>query len=129
MTSALLVARVSTVEKGQDPENQLVPLRDVAHRLGWNVVGGLPLKLSAWGEKGAPPPPRRAPKGGGGPPPSPCGRSGPRRVGPGEDAHHIGSRGRDASAGLWAHVQGHCGGARSLGGRRTQARSCGGCDG
>ena len=53
MTSALLVARVSTVEKGQDPENQLVPLRDVAHRLGWDVVGELPLKLSAWDEKEA----------------------------------------------------------------------------
>src|SRR3990167_8676688 len=53
MTSALLVARVSTVEKGQDPENQLVPLRDVAHRLGWSVVGGLPLTPSAWDEKEA----------------------------------------------------------------------------
>src|SRR3989304_3725335 len=53
LTSAPLVARVSTVEKGQDPENQLVPLRDVAHRLGWDVVGELPLKLSAWDEKEA----------------------------------------------------------------------------
>src|SRR3990172_6850869 len=52
MTSVLL-ARVSTVEKGEDPENQLVPLRDVAHRLGWDVVGELPLKLSAWDEKEA----------------------------------------------------------------------------
>src|SRR3972149_6751680 len=51
MPSALLVARVSTVDKGQDPENQLVPLRDVAHRLGWHVMGGPPLQASAWGAK------------------------------------------------------------------------------
>src|SRR3972149_5733279 len=40
MTSALLVARVSTVEKGQDPENKLVPPRHAAHRLAWGAGGG-----------------------------------------------------------------------------------------
>jgi DNA invertase Pin-like site-specific DNA recombinase len=53
MTRPLLVARVSTVDQGQDPENQLGPLRDVAHRLGWQIAGELPLKLSAWDAKEA----------------------------------------------------------------------------
>ena len=53
MTRALLLGRVSTADKGQDPENQLAPLREVAHRLGWEVVGELPLALSAWDEREA----------------------------------------------------------------------------
>ncbi len=35
---AALYARVSTTDQGQDPENQLVPLRQLAERSGWTVV-------------------------------------------------------------------------------------------
>lgn len=35
---AVLLARVSTVDKGQDTENQLGPLRVAAQRHGWVVV-------------------------------------------------------------------------------------------
>lgn len=58
---AVLLGRVSTsedrkdpetgrvVRQGQDPENQLLPLRDAARRLGWGVVEEIPLPgLSAW---------------------------------------------------------------------------------
>ena len=33
-----IYARVSTKDKGQDPENQLHQLRDFAKTLGWEVV-------------------------------------------------------------------------------------------
>jgi DNA invertase Pin-like site-specific DNA recombinase len=55
---AVLLGRVSTAdrrrnEKGevrqQDPENQLVPLREAARRLGWLVSAEVPIPgLSAW---------------------------------------------------------------------------------
>lgn len=58
---AILLGRVSTdetrrdstgkvVRERQDPENQLLPLREAARRLGWPVVGEIPLPLSAWDE-------------------------------------------------------------------------------
>lgn len=58
---AILLGRVSTdetrrdptgkvVREKQDPENQLLPLREAARRLGWSVVGEIPLPLSAWDE-------------------------------------------------------------------------------
>lgn len=39
MTKVGLYARVSTHDKNQDPETQLVPLRDYATAQGWNVAG------------------------------------------------------------------------------------------
>ena len=57
---AVLLGRVSTSEQRldprtgkikavQDPENQLLPLREAAHRLGWIVTDEIPLPgLSAW---------------------------------------------------------------------------------
>lgn len=53
MTRALLLGRVSTADKGQNAENQIAPLREVARRLGWDVAGELPLALSAWDAKEA----------------------------------------------------------------------------
>ena len=47
---AVLLGRVSTSDRGQDTENQLVPLRDVARRQGWEVVREIRLELSAWDE-------------------------------------------------------------------------------
>ncbi len=39
MTRAALYARVSTADKGQDPETQLVPLREFAAAQGWVIAG------------------------------------------------------------------------------------------
>jgi DNA invertase Pin-like site-specific DNA recombinase len=40
-----------TVRFAQDPENQLLPLREAARRLGWTVAAEIPLPgLSAWDE-------------------------------------------------------------------------------
>ena len=63
---AVLLGRVSTaderrdpasgkvVRKPQDPENQLLPLRDAARRLKWDVAEEVPLPgLSAWSEQDA----------------------------------------------------------------------------
>lgn len=36
---AAIYARVSTLDKGQDPENQLIHLRDYARRRGFHLVG------------------------------------------------------------------------------------------
>ena len=36
---AVIYARVSTLDKGQDPENQLIQLRDYAKRRGFHLVG------------------------------------------------------------------------------------------
>ncbi|MCB9053660.1 MAG: recombinase family protein [Lewinellaceae bacterium] len=36
---AAIYARVSTLDKGQDPENQLIQLRDYARRRGFHLVG------------------------------------------------------------------------------------------
>lgn len=60
---AVLLGRVSTsderkdpatgkiVRQAQDPENQLLPLRSTAQRLGWTVAEEVPLPgLSAWDE-------------------------------------------------------------------------------
>jgi DNA invertase Pin-like site-specific DNA recombinase len=44
----VLLGRVSTDDKGQDPENQLGPLRAAAARLSWTVVVEIPLEISAW---------------------------------------------------------------------------------
>jgi len=38
MKKVALYARVSTVDKNQDPENQLIPLRKRCEREGWNYV-------------------------------------------------------------------------------------------
>lgn len=45
---AVLLGRVSTDDKGQEPENQLQPLRAAAARLGWTVVEEIALEMSAW---------------------------------------------------------------------------------
>lgn len=45
---AVLLGRVSTDDKGQNPENQLAPLRAAAARLGWVIVEEVPLEMSAW---------------------------------------------------------------------------------
>lgn len=45
---AVLLGRVSTDDKGQNPENQLAPLRAAAARLGWEIVEEIPLEMSAW---------------------------------------------------------------------------------
>ena len=50
---AVLLGRVSTDDKDQDPENQLRPLREVANRLRWTVVAELSRKVSAWNDKTA----------------------------------------------------------------------------
>jgi DNA invertase Pin-like site-specific DNA recombinase len=63
---AVLLGRVSTsedrrdpetgrvVRQAQDPENQLLPLREAARRLGWVVAEEVPLPgLSAWDEEEA----------------------------------------------------------------------------
>ena len=63
MVRVVLLGRVSTdvtrkdpktgklVREPQDPENQLLPLRDSARRLGWDVVHEVPLRgLSGWDE-------------------------------------------------------------------------------
>jgi len=46
----VLLGRVSTSDRQQDPENQLAPLRAAAARLGWIVVEEVALKMSAWDE-------------------------------------------------------------------------------
>ena len=50
---AVLLGRVSTADRQQDPENQLAPLRAAAARLGWVVVEEVALKQSAWDEASA----------------------------------------------------------------------------
>lgn len=51
---AVLLGRVSTDDKDQDPENQLGPLRDQAQRAGWVIVKELPIAgESAWDDKAA----------------------------------------------------------------------------
>ena len=50
---AVLLGRVSTDDKDQDPENQLRPLRETAARLGWTVVKEIPKHLSAWNDRTA----------------------------------------------------------------------------
>lgn len=50
---AVLALRVSTEGKGQDEGDQEAPLRDAARRLGWNVVGVVQTKESAWKEASA----------------------------------------------------------------------------
>jgi DNA invertase Pin-like site-specific DNA recombinase len=50
---AVLLARVSTAERTQDPENQLVALRAAAARHGIVVVEEIALKQSAWDETSA----------------------------------------------------------------------------
>jgi DNA invertase Pin-like site-specific DNA recombinase len=49
----VLLGRVSTADRQQDPENQLAPLRAAAARLGWVVVEEIALKQSAWDEASA----------------------------------------------------------------------------
>ncbi len=43
---AVIVAAVSTADKTQDPEVQVVPLQEAARRLGWEVVAVLRFKQS-----------------------------------------------------------------------------------
>lgn len=50
---AVLFARVSTDDRGQDTGSQLLALRSVAARFGWQVVAEVPLEISAWTEKTA----------------------------------------------------------------------------
>src|SRR6476646_10057660 len=50
---AVLFARVSTDDRGQDAESQLIALRAVAARFGWTIVAEVPLEISAWNEKTA----------------------------------------------------------------------------
>lgn len=50
---AVLFARVSTDDRGQTTESQLLALRDVARRLGWEVVAEVPLEVSAWNDRTA----------------------------------------------------------------------------
>jgi DNA invertase Pin-like site-specific DNA recombinase len=49
----VLLARVSTTDKGQEPENQLGPLRAIVARHGWSVADEIALKQSAWDESSA----------------------------------------------------------------------------
>ena len=49
----VLFARVSTEERGQDAQSQLLALRSVAARFAWQVVAEVPLEISAWTEKTA----------------------------------------------------------------------------
>lgn len=44
----VLLGRVSTSDEGQNPENQLIPLRAAGARLGWIVVEEIALEMSAW---------------------------------------------------------------------------------
>jgi DNA invertase Pin-like site-specific DNA recombinase len=53
VTSAVILGRVSTQEKGQDTGNQLGALRATMERLGVKVVGEVDVKCSAWDEKAA----------------------------------------------------------------------------
>lgn len=53
MPRALLFARVSTSDRGQTTESQLLALRDTAKRLGWEIVGELPTEVSAWNKDSA----------------------------------------------------------------------------
>ena len=53
MTRALLVAAVSTADKGQTCESQLKPLREIASRKGWEVVSELPFNQSRWDDESA----------------------------------------------------------------------------
>jgi DNA invertase Pin-like site-specific DNA recombinase len=48
-----LFARVSTEDRGQDTQSQLLALRAVAVRFDWQVVAEVPLEISAWNEKTA----------------------------------------------------------------------------
>src|SRR3989442_15645169 len=50
---AVLLGRVSTDDKDQDPENQLRPLREAAARKGWTVVREISKHLSAWDNRAA----------------------------------------------------------------------------
>ncbi|MDE1822060.1 MAG: recombinase family protein [Euryarchaeota archaeon] len=50
---ALLVGRVSTSDKQQDPESQLRALRELSHRQGWEIAGELRLHMSAWDDASA----------------------------------------------------------------------------
>lgn len=50
---ALLALRVSTEGKGQDEGDQEAPLRAVAERMGWPVVGVVRTQQSAWKEASA----------------------------------------------------------------------------
>ena len=47
MTRVAVYARVSTSDKEQDPETQLIALRDFCHANGWEVVGEYVDKASA----------------------------------------------------------------------------------
>ena len=49
----MLVARVSTADKGQDPQTQLIALRQAAERQGWIVAEEVALKISGWDDKAA----------------------------------------------------------------------------
>ncbi|HEX2572799.1 MAG TPA: recombinase family protein [Polyangia bacterium] len=49
----VLFARVSTEDRGQDTQSQLLALRTVAARFGWQVVAEVPLEISAWNAKTA----------------------------------------------------------------------------
>ena len=49
----VILGRVSTSDKGQDPEHQIGPLRVAAERHGWAVAEVLSLKQSAWTEASA----------------------------------------------------------------------------
>ena len=49
----VLLGRVSTADRQQDPENQLGPLRAAAARLEWIVVKEVALKMSDWDETSA----------------------------------------------------------------------------
>ena len=51
--NAVLFARVSTEDRGQDTQSQLLALRAVASRFGWRVVAEVPLEISAWNERTA----------------------------------------------------------------------------
>lgn len=48
---AVLYARVSTKDKGQDPTNQLIPLRTMARTRGWKIVDEIIEHESAAGSK------------------------------------------------------------------------------
>lgn len=49
----VLFARVSTEDRGQTTGSQLLALRTVAARMGWEVVSEVALELSAWNQKTA----------------------------------------------------------------------------
>lgn len=50
---AVLFARVSSDDRGQDTGSQLLALRSVAARFGWQVVAEVPLEISAWNARTA----------------------------------------------------------------------------